>query len=208
MKRKLSYLIVTVLAVTSIVIWMQQPRAGAEPMQSRSMEALPAAPTFSATDTHGNTVSLSDFAGRYVVLEWTNSGCPFVKKFYKSGKMQQLQKTYTDQGVIWLTLCSSAKGKQGDMSAEEWNRYIADQGMHATAVLPDPSGKIGHAYGATNTPHMFIINPDGKIIYQGAVDDNPSADPAEADSGHNYVAQVLDASLVHQTKPYGCGIKY
>ncbi|MCC6680217.1 MAG: redoxin domain-containing protein [Phycisphaeraceae bacterium] len=208
MKRNLSYLIVTVLAVTLMAVWLNQPRADAQPMQGQAKSSLPAAPTFTATDTHNNTVSLSDYAGQYVVLEWTNKDCPFVKKFYKPGKMQQLQKTYTDKGVVWLTVCSSAEGKQGYMTADQWNSHIAEQNSQASAVLMDTSGEIGHAYGATNTPQFVIINPDGKIIYQGAIDDNPSADSAEIDNANNYVTQVLDASLVRQTKPYGCGVKY
>jgi hypothetical protein len=122
--------------------------------------------------------------------------------------MQEYQQRYTDQGVVWLTVCTSTEGKQGYMTAEQWNSHIAEQNSHAAAVLMDTTGEMGRAYGATNTPHMFIINPDGKLIYQGAIDDKPSPDSADIDKANNYVEQVLNASLIQETKAYGCSVKY
>lgn len=209
MKRPLPVAIVTTLALAiAAAAWLAQPAATAMESGHNSGEALAAAPAFTLSDPDGNQHALSDYAGQYVVLEWHNEGCPFVKKFYNAGKMQQLQQTYTDKDVAWLTICSSAEGKQGYMTADQWNSYIDEHNMHSTAVLLDTSGDVGRAYGATNTPHMYIINPDGKIIYQGAIDDTPTADPADIEGANNYVAQVLNAALIGKTKAYGCSVKY
>lgn len=172
------------------------------------------APEFTGKDSRGNAVKLSDYKGKLVVLEWTNPDCPFVKKHYGSKNMQQLQKTYTDRGVVWLTVCSSADGKQGNYSADEWTKRIADEGISSTAVLLDPDGAIGHAYGAKNTPHLFIVAADGNLAYQGAIDDKPSTDADDIKGAHNYVSAALDELLAGKpvsaplTKAYGCGVKY
>ena len=123
-----------------------------------------AAPEFSLSDTHGAATSLSTFKGKYVVLEWSNFDCPFVKKHYGSGNMQSLQKTYTGKGVVWLTINSSAAGKQGNYPADKWNEMIKEKSAAATAVLLDPDGKVGKLYGAKTPPHMFVINPEGVLI--------------------------------------------
>jgi peroxiredoxin len=172
------------------------------------------APAFTLPGADGKPHSLSDYEGKWVVLEWINHGCPFVKKFYDAGKMQELQKQYTDQGVVWLSVCSSAEGKQGYHTAAQWQQVNQDQGSHATTTLLDVDGKVGKAYGARTTPHMFVINPQGEIVYQGGIDDQPSADAATLTQANNYVVDALDAGLagnavpVDSAKPYGCGVKY
>jgi peroxiredoxin len=172
------------------------------------------APAFSLVDTQGKTNALADFKGKYVVLEWSNYDCPFVKKHYGSGNMQKLQKDYAAKGVAWLTINSSAAGKQGNYPPEKWNEMIKEKGSAATAVLLDPDGKVGRLYGAKSTPHMFVINPDGVLIYMGAIDDQPSFDPATVKTAKNYVQLALDAALAGKpvetpsTQPYGCSVKY
>jgi peroxiredoxin len=172
------------------------------------------APDFVLFDTTGKQHILSTYKGSYVVLEWTNQGCPFVQKHYNSGNMQSLQKEFTGKKVVWLSICSSAKGKEGSMTAEEWNKVIAEKNINATAVLLDSDGSVGKQYGAKATPHMFIINPEGVLIYQGAIDDRPTTDVADIKGATNYVRQALNEAIsgkkvsVPTTKAYGCSIKY
>ena len=172
------------------------------------------APGFTLKDVEGKAHSLSDFKSKIVVLEWINLGCPFVKKHYGSQNMQGLQKQYTDKRVVWLSVCSSAPGKQGNFAPETWRRMITEQGSRATAVLLDTDGKMGRAYGAKTTPHMFVIGADGSLKYAGAIDDNRSWDPKTIKGAHNYVAAALDALLagkpvaVATTTSYGCSVKY
>lgn len=172
------------------------------------------APSFTLTDTKGAAHALADFAGKPVVLEWTNPECPFVKKHYGAKNMQALQAKYVAQGAVWLSVCSSAPGKQGHYPADEWNRILAEQGSAATALLLDPDGQVGLAYGAKTTPHLFVIDAAGTLVYDGAIDDNPSTDAADIPGARAYVAEALDAVLagapvpVAQTKPYGCSVKY
>ena len=169
------------------------------------------APAFTATDMHGKARQLSEFKGKYVVLEWHNQSCPFVKKHYESGNMQKLQKELTGKGAVWLSIISSAPGAQGYVTAEEEKKYLAEKQAAPTHVLFDPEGTIGHAYGAKTTPHMFVIDDQGVLIYAGAIDDNPSADAATA---KNYVRAAFDESSAGKpvttasTAPYGCGVKY
>ncbi len=178
------------------------------------VEVGKAAPDFTLTDTAGNAQTLSNYKGKYVVLEWTNPDCPFVKKHYGGGNMQDLQKEETDAGAIWLTLNSSAPGKEGSYNPEDWNRIVREKKMSSTAVLLDPAGKVGQLYEAKTTPHMFIINPDGILIYQGAIDDKPSTDAEDIKGATNYVRKALNESRAGQavtipaTKSYGCSIKY
>lgn len=173
-----------------------------------------AAADFTATDTKGRPQTLSDYKGKFVVLEWFNVDCPFVKKHYGSGNMQRLQKTYTDKGVVWLSVCSSAPEKQGHYTAEQMNAMMAEKQSKATAVVLDASGDIGKSYGAKTTPHIFIINPEGTVIYQGAIDSIASTDPADIEKSENYVQAALDAAMagktvaVSATKSYGCSVKY
>jgi peroxiredoxin len=173
-----------------------------------------AAPNFTLTDTNGQKHSLADYKGKFVVLEWFNPGCPFVKKHYNSGNMPKLQKQYTAKGVVWLSIDSSAPGKQGSYTPQGFNQFMAAKGAAPTAVLIDRQGKVGHLYGAQTTPQMFVINPQGALIYQGAIDDIPGADIADLKTAKNYVSAALDAAMngkpvaVSTTKSYGCSVKY
>ena len=129
------------------------------------------------------------------MLEWFNQGCPFVKKHYESGNMQKLQKEYTDKGVIWLSICSSAPGKQGHETASEYNKIFAEKNAASTAILIDLDGRVGHLYGAKTTPAMYIINPDGILIYAGAIDDTPGVDVSEIATAKNYIKAALDEAM-------------
>ena len=173
-----------------------------------------AAPDFSLTDAKGKTHSVSQYKGRYVVLEWFNPECPFVKKHYGSGNMQKLQQQYTGKGVVWLTVDSNAPGTEGNITPEQAQQITASWKTHQTALLLDPEGKAGRAYGAKNTPNMVVISPEGKIAYQGAIDSKATPNPADIPNSTNYVKAALDESLAGkpvttpQTKPYGCSVKY
>jgi hypothetical protein len=172
------------------------------------------APDFTATDTYGKTHKLSEYRGKFVVLEWTNRGCPYTQKHYNSGNMQRLQKEWTGRGVIWLTVISSAPGKQGYMTASDENAYLKQANASPTTVLLDPSGALGHLYDAKTSPHMFIINPDGTLIYNGAIDDRPTTDLSDVNGAKNYVSLSLEEATAGKpvsnpsTRPYGCSIKY
>lgn len=172
------------------------------------------APSFTLTDTNGTPHSLADYKGRHVVLEWVNLGCPYVKKHYESGNMQATQKKAVEKGAVWLSICSSAKWKQGHMSAADWNDEIAERNMASTAVLIDESGEVGRSYGAKTTPHMYIVNPEGSLIYQGAIDDKPTTKKESLQGARNHVLAALDEALngnpvtVASSQPYGCSVKY
>lgn len=172
------------------------------------------APEFSLKDSKENPQKLSTYAGKFVVLEWMNPECPFVKKHYSGGNMQKLQKEYTAKGVIWLSIISSAPGKQGYCTGPQAEANRKDQKASPTAVLLDPSGEVGQKYGAKTTPHIFIINPEGKVIYAGAIDSICSTNSADCSKADNYVRETLDAALAGKpvshpsTPPYGCGVKY
>lgn len=172
------------------------------------------APNFSLQDSTGQTRSLADFKGKFVVLEWLNHGCPFVKKHYSSGNMQSLQKEYTGKGVTWLSVVSSAPGKQGHMTPEETNKTKEEKNSAATAILIDEDGTVGKLYGAKVTPEMFVINPEGVLVYAGAIDDKKSTDPADVEGAKNYVKQALDEAMAGKpvSEPgapaYGCSVKY
>jgi peroxiredoxin len=174
----------------------------------------PAPDYWSLMDTNGKSHSLAPYRGKHVVLEWFNYDCPFVMKHYGSGNMQKLQKEYTDKGVVWLSINSSAKGKQGNYSPEEMNRLAKERQVASTAILLDENGKVGQLFGAKTTPHMFIIDKNGNVVYQGAIDDKPSVDPADIPTARNYVKDALDSILAGQpvadasTKSYGCSVKY
>lgn len=201
MKRKLLLSAITCLASTTLFA------ADSPPVGS-------AAPDFSVTDSKGKTQSVSQYKGKYVVLEWFNPGCPFVKKHYGGGNMQKLQKEYIDKGVVWLSVDSSAPGKEGNLTAEQAEKQMSEWKMHATALVLDEDGKAGKAYGAKNTPHMFVINPEGKIIYAGAIDSKATPNPADIPAATNYVKAALDEAMAGKpvgtanTKPYGCSVKY
>lgn len=172
------------------------------------------APDFTATDSNGKTQKLSDYAGKFVVLEWTNRGCPYTQKQYNSGNMQRLQHEWTSKGVVWLTVISSAQGKQGYVTAAEENAYVKQVNADPTAVILDPDGTLGHLYDAKTTPHMFIINPQGMLIYNGAIDDKATTDVADIQGAKNYVSLALDEAMagkpvsVATSRPYGCSVKF
>jgi peroxiredoxin len=172
------------------------------------------APGFTLTDASGKTHSLGEYKGKYVVLEWFNPGCPFVQKHYRSENMQNLQKEFTGKGVAWLTIDSSAAGSQGYLTPEDAKKQMNDWKMNPTALLLDPEGKVGQEYHATNTPHMFVINPEGRLIYEGAIDSKASTDVDDIKSSTNYVKVALEEAMAGkpistaQTKAYGCSVKY
>lgn len=172
------------------------------------------APDFTLTDTNGKKVSLSSFKGKYVVLEWNNPDCPFVVKHYATNNMQGLQKAYTAKGVVWLTINSSATGKEGAYPAAELNQMTQAKGAAQTAYLLDGDGKVGKTYGAKNTPQMFVITPEGKIVYSGAIDSIRSTNKDDVPKATNYVKAALDSTMdgkpvaVPVSQPYGCSVKY
>ena len=173
-----------------------------------------AAPEFSAPDANGKTQSLSEYKGKYVVLEWFNPECPFVKKHYGSDNMQKLQAEYTGKGVVWLTIDSNAPGSEGNINADQAKKIMDSWKTKQTALLLDPESKIAKLYGAKNTPNMVIVGPDGKIVYEGAIDSKATPNPADIPTSTNYVKAALDEALTGkpvsnaQTRPYGCHITY
>src|SRR3954453_9741737 len=154
-----------------------------------------AAPDFSVTDSKGKSQTISQYKGKYVVLEWFNPECPFVKKHYGSGNMQKLQEEFTNKGVVWLAVDSSAPGLEGNLTAEQANAKMTEWKTKQTAFVLDPDGKAGQAYGAKNTPHMFVINPEGKIVYEGAIDSKATPNPSDIANSTNYVKVALEESL-------------
>ena len=172
------------------------------------------APELSAPDTTGATRSLSAYRGRFVVLEWVNFECPFVGKHYGSGHMQKLQKDYTGKGVVWLSVNSSTAGSQGHYASDKVNALLKQKGAAPTAYLLDTAGTVGRAYGARTTPHMFIVDPQGTLIYAGGIDDTPSTDQADMKTAKNYVSTALDEALAGKpvttasSQAYGCSVKY
>ncbi|MDZ4083551.1 MAG: thioredoxin family protein [Bdellovibrionales bacterium] len=172
------------------------------------------APDFTLVDSNGKSVKLSAYAGKTVVLEWFNKGCPYVKKHYESKNMQALQKAYTDKGIIWLTVISSAPKKQGYETPEEANKTRAEWAIASTATLLDTKGEVGRTYGAKTTPHMYVVDPKGMLAYNGAIDSISSSDAADIPKSVNYVSGALDLVAAGKpvttasTKPYGCSVKY
>ncbi|MDR0532404.1 MAG: redoxin domain-containing protein [Verrucomicrobiales bacterium] len=197
-------IILSLVAVVSV--WLADP--------AQAVKVGQKAPDFSLTDINGKVHKLSDYAGKYVVLEWTNYGCPFVQKFYNSGTMQKLQKEWTAKGVVWLSICSSGPGQQGNMSPAEWQTAVAARKVAATAVLPDPDGTVGHLFDAKTTPDMFVIRTDGVLIYSGAIDSIRSTDLADIAKAQNYVSAALTESMagksvsLQYSKSYGCDVHY
>ncbi|HTJ23065.1 MAG TPA: redoxin domain-containing protein [Gemmatimonadaceae bacterium] len=190
------------MLVTPVIVGAQAPQIGG------------LAPSFTATDTKGQPQALSRYRGRWVVLEWFSFACPFTRKQYDSGNMQRLQSTYTEAGVTWLSIVSSAPGREGYLTAERTNERAAQLRTAQTAIIRDTSGVIGHLYGARNTPHMFVIDPQGRLVYAGAIDDKVSTDTADVAKAHNYVAAALDEAMHGRavttplTQPYGCTVQY
>ena len=173
-----------------------------------------AAPDFHGSDSNGNSQTLAQYRGKFVVLEWANQGCPYEQKHYKSGNMERLQREWTSKGVVWLSVISSAPGEQGYVTPPEENDYLRTMHAAPTAAVLAPSGAIGRLYGAKPTPHMFVIDPQGKLGYEGALDDQPTPDPASLKIAHNYVSEALEDAMAGKpvptpvTRPYGCNVKY
>lgn len=172
------------------------------------------APAFVGATSEGGPLALESLRGKTVVLEWTNDGCPFVQKHYDSGNMQKTQAAVRDAGGVWVTVISSAPGRQGHVDAQKANALSASRGAGPSYVVLDESGEVGRAYGAKTTPHMFVIDPEGVVQYAGAIDDRPSADPKSLDGATNYVLAAVESVVsgapveTPQTKPYGCSVKY
>jgi hypothetical protein len=202
MKRTNFYLILAALVLCAVPALFAAAKVG------------DSAPDFTATASNGKTFRLADYRGKYVVLEWHNNGCPYVGKHYRSGNMQRLQKEWTAKGVVWFTILSSAPGQQGYVTAGEENSYLAKMQAAPTAALLDPSGDIGHLYDAKTSPQMVVINPQGVVIYDGAIDDKPTTDLSDVPGATNYVSLALEQSMAGKqvqtsaTRPYGCSVKY
>jgi peroxiredoxin len=197
-----SGLVLAAVASLPLSVVAQEARVGAP------------APAFTATDSHGKTEALDKLHGKYVVLEWHNQGCPYTQKHYVSGNMQALQKEWTAKGVAWFTVISSAPGQQGYVTPEQENAYVAKMQAAPSAVLLDPDGKLGRLYDAKTTPDMFVIDPTGKLIYAGAIDDRATPDPDDVHGARNYVSEALSEAMAGKpiatpyTRSYGCSVKY
>jgi peroxiredoxin len=188
--------------------------AGLAAMTHAAVTPGATAPDFTLTAVDGKPVSLSQFRGKYVVLEWFNSECPFVQKHYTSGNMQKLQSRYTSEGIVWLAI-NSTNPEHSNYRDPQRSREIMSQWKGSpTALLLDPEGGVGQAYEARTTPHMYIIDPQGKLVYRGGIDDKPSFSPRDIPDSRNYVATALDELLAgkpvneNDTRPYGCSVKY
>jgi peroxiredoxin len=172
------------------------------------------APDFKGLDSNGVEHSLSEYRGKFVVLEWADRGCPYEQKHYLSGNMESLQKQWTGKGVVWLSILSDGPGQQGYVTPAEENDYLKTMKASPTAALLDPTGVIGRLYQARTTPHMFVVGPTGKIVYQGAIDDQPTPDPSSLKGADNYLNDALNAAMAGRpvamaaTKPYGCAVHY
>ncbi len=197
--------------IFALAAWTVAGRAGAA---VAAPEVGKPAPLFNMEDTHGTRWSLEALRGQYVILEWFNPECPFVRKQYTSGRMQELQAAAAAAGMAWLTVDSSAPGKQGFLTPAQADAVMRERHAASAGMLLDPGGTLGHLYGATATPHMFIINPTGILIYAGAIDNAPSAEPRDVAGALNYVQTALDEARVGRpvstpfTRPYGCSVKY
>jgi peroxiredoxin len=199
---------VRTLALAALAATLSLPSA-----QAAAVVGQPA-PEMSVPDTTGATHSLSAYKGKFVVLEWVNFECPFVGKHYGSGHMQKLQKDYTGKGVVWLSVNSSRAGGQGHYTSDKVNAILKEKGAAPSAYLLDTAGTVGRAYGARTTPHMFIIDPKGTLIYAGGIDDTPSTDQADMKAAKNFVSQALDEAMagkpvtIASSQAYGCSVKY
>jgi peroxiredoxin len=184
------------------------------PAVHANVTAGQAAPDFTLADIQGSKHSLSDYKGKYVVLEWFNSECPFVQKHYESRNMQGLQKKYRDKGVVWLTVNSTNPQSSNYRNPAQSQQIVTDWKIHSTALMLDSEGKVGRAYGARTTPHMWVIDPSGMVIYAGGIDDKATFRIADVEGANNYVAAALDESMagkpvtIPAARPYGCSVKY
>ena len=208
MKSQLSFSGVTLAAIAALAVALVPSAAIAQ------VKVGTQAPEFSATDSHGQSHSLSQYRGKYVVLEWHNHDCPYTRKHYVSGNMEALQKEWTAKGVVWFTVISSAPGQQGYMTDAAENAYLEQMHAMPTAVLMDPEGKLGHLFAAKTTPEMYVIDPEGKLIYEGAIDNRPTPDVSDIKGADNYLSDALTAAMAGKpvadpaTRPYGCSVKY
>lgn len=202
------------LALAATIVLTAHSLLIADTANAANVKVGAKAPDFTLVDSNGKSVQLSSYAGKTVVLEWFNKGCPYVKKHYESKNMQALQKAYTEKGIIWLTVISSAPKKQGYETPEEANKTRAEWAIASTATLLDPKGEVGRAYGAKTTPHMYVVDPKGLLAYNGAIDSISSSDAADIPKSVNYVSGALDLVAAGKpvatasTKPYGCSVKY
>lgn len=184
------------------------------PAQAAVAKVGEAAPAFTSTATSGAAVSLADYRGKLVILEWTNHDCPYVRKHYDTGNMQTLQRETTGAGVIWLTVISSAPGEQGHVKPAHADELTTNRKAAPTAVLLDTKGEVGKMYGATNTPHMYVVDKAGLLVYAGAIDDKPTSRRSDVPGANNYVRAALQAVAAGQpvktpvTRAYGCTVKY
>lgn len=198
----------TMLATAAAILLSPAAPSHAEPKVGSP------APAFSAVSSDGKTVNLADYRGKTVVLEWTNDGCPYVRKHYGTGNMQALQKKWTDQGIVWLSVISSPPGEQGFADGARANALTAERKASPSAVLLDPKQQVARAYGATVTPHMYIIKPDGTLAYAGGIDDKATARPADVKDAKNFVDAALAELKAGKpvstpaTRAYGCTVKY
>lgn len=220
--KDIKYLIVIAMVVAALTGCTKKSDPGtaasaeADPTKAAIVEAIPGkiAPAFEVKDATGKSHTLAEHKGKWLVLEWYNKDCPYVKKHYESGNMQKLQKAYVEKGVTWLAVISSAKGSQGHLTPEQAIEVAKSSDSGANAILLDESGTMGRAYGAKTTPHMYVIDPQGMIVYAGAIDDNDSSDPKVIPTSKNFVVAALDSAMaekpveISSTKPYGCSVKY
>jgi alkyl hydroperoxide reductase subunit AhpC len=200
-------------AVALLVAFAPTRQLSADPSASSPVIGAPA-PAFTANDTHGKSHDLAQHKGKYVVLEWVNHGCPWVRKWYGQGNMQALQKEFGEKGVVWYSIVSSAPGKQGYETNETHNAMAAERGASPAAILVDATGVIGRAYDARTTPHMYVIDPEGKLIYMGAISDNRAPRPEAIEGARIHPAEALKEAMagkpvtVASTQPYGCAVRY
>jgi len=204
----LSRRILAVSAVLALAFAANAPSAYAKP------EVGKPAPAFSGVDSSGKTVKLGDLRGKTVVLEWTNHDCPYVVKHYGSGNMQATQRDAAKDGVVWLSIISSGKGEEGNVGPAEADQLTKSRNAAVTGVILDEKGDIGRLYEARTTPHMFVINPEGQLVFMGGIDNKPTTRVADIQGATNYVRAALDAVKAGQsvaepvTRPYGCSVKY
>ncbi|MFO8030600.1 MAG: thioredoxin family protein [Cyclonatronaceae bacterium] len=206
MKTQISYL--TILLVAAFMV------ASVHAEENKRPEIGNKAPDFTLPDASGENHTLSDYEGKFVVLEWLNHECPFVLKHYATGNMQMLQESYRDKGVVWFSIISSAPGKQGYMEPDETRKVTREKQAKPSAVLLDPEGKVGRTYDARVTPHIYIIDPQGMLVYMGAIDDRPTTNHDDVEGARNFVSEALDLLLEGRDvdastyQPYGCTVKY
>ncbi|HJQ39270.1 MAG TPA: thioredoxin family protein [Thermoanaerobaculia bacterium] len=213
MKRKLT--VTSLLALALLVVGRCFFSDGVPPPSPSPAPAIgQAAPEFKAVDTNGKAHSLSQYRGKWVVLEWLNHGCPYVRKHYDNNVMQALQKKYAAKGVVWLSIVSSAPFKQGHYSNDKANELTKEKGAAPYAVLIDEAGTVGGTYRAMTTPHMFVINPQGTLLYMGGIDDKPNTRASDFKDARPHVDMALQEAMagkpvsVPTSQPYGCSVKY